>query len=259
MPLEIADYDINKMSFIAANNRDNLYIVYYNYVKANLLSGYINIGNNKIIMKRNYNSNKLYFTKPLQPTKQSDNSSLDTPTETTNSHVTNFNEFIKFIDKIKGSLSNDFVKKRLTNTNTNPILSTPYNIILTVKTNKSNNINGAITHNGTKYTIRLDELMCVIKSDIICRLEVCPEYFYLGKCSEGGGENFRLGVTLKSIHIEEDQLHKLPKRIEILIKYGITKDKIHDIKLLDKLYNTQIIPQYKSKKTIIDNILDFDK
>jgi hypothetical protein len=259
MPLEIADYDINKTSFIGANNKDNLYIVYYNYVKANLLSGYININNHKITLETVYNSSKLYFKPTKKPTK---NPAKQPTNETSNQHINNFNEFVKCINKIKDSLYNDFVKKRLVDTNTTNVC-TPYEIVLAVKTNKTNkynNITGAITNNGTKYTIRLDELMCIINSDIICRLEVCPEYFYLKKCKKVyNNETFILGVVLKSLHIDDDQLHKLPKRIEILIKYGINKDKIHDIKLLNNMYNNTIRPQYKSKKTIIDNILNFDK
>jgi len=266
MPLEITDYDLNKISFIAANNKDNLYIVYYNFVHAHLLSGPIDINNHNITVKvnRKYGSTKIYF----RPVEKSHDEKLETcasidlkkqetvDANRNNSHEysDNYNKFITFVNRIRSLLCEDFMKKNIAGKS--PDLITPYDVVLTVKTNKFNNISGGISNGGTKYSISTNELMYILKSKIVCKLEVSPEYFYIGKRKKDGHDNFRLGIVLKSLHIENDQLHKLPKRIEVMIKYGTNKDKINDIKQLDQLYDNKIKPMYVSKKTIMDNILN---
>jgi hypothetical protein len=291
MPLNITDYDTSKLSFIAAHKKDNLYIVNYNFVQAHILSDPINFHNHKTIFKinRQYSNKKIYFKQSTpedkkqstqedkkqstqedknQSTPEDKNQSMqegkkqsmqegkNQSTQEDNNQITyinNYTNFINFINKIKLILKEDFVKKHISGKN--PSTSSSAELVLTVKTNKLNNINGAITNGSVKYSISVDELKYILRSEIVCRLEVCPEYFYMGY-KKDGSENFRLGVTLKSIHIENDQLNKLPKRIEIMIKYSENKDKIDEIKQLDVLYNTPILPKYISKKSIVNRIVN---
>ena len=220
---------------------------------------------NNMIASKNDSGNKPYYVplKPLQSWDQTQqitqvNNSDTKPYDPINSeYINNYTKFINFMNNIKLILKDDFVKKHVTGKN--PDATSSCDIVLTVKTNKLNNINGAISNGNTKYSISLDELKYILRSNIICRLEVCPEYFYIGKRKKDGRENFRLGVTLKSLHIENDQLSKLPKRVETMIKYCENKDKINDIKQLESLYNNKIIPQYMSKKSIVSNILNASK
>jgi len=349
MPLSITEYDTSKLFFVAAHNKDNLYITYYNFVHAHILSDPINIDNHRTTFRINkkHSTKKIYFkptsseahSKYIENKNNLDNNINDPTNKPWNikykfwfngnfkqidqvdpikqidqvdpikqidqvdpikqidqvdpikqidqvdpikqidqvdpikqidqvdpikqidpineEYINNYNKFISFMNKIKLILKDDFVKKHVTGKN--PDTTTSCDIVLTVKTNKLNNINGAITNGGIKYSISLDELKYILRSNVVCRLEVCPEYFYIGKRKKDGSENFRLGVTFKSLHIENDQLSKLPKRVEIMIKYTDNKDKINDIKQLDDLYNNKIIPRYMSKKSIVSNILNSAK
>ena len=275
MPFTVDEYNMNKVSFVAAPKKDKIYLITHNYVKAHIVTDNIILDGNSIKIKDDMRSNvkKLFFKKQKEVivdkienevydsedddenelAKKKDKLTDKKNQENQKTYDTNFNKLVNCINTLKKNINDDYIKKSYNNKT--PITDSYYDLILSVRTNDSGSIHGLINYNGSKFNITFDDLKYILGRKLKCKIEVCPEYFYIGKNTKGV-DDFRLGLLIKNIIIEEDQLDKFPKNLHTIIKYGADQNKINDIKALKDLYTKPIKPSYKSKRDIINTIME---
>lgn len=249
MPLTIDDYDINKVSFIAAPKKDNLYFITYNYIKANIITDELVLDGNTVKIKEDYRSQtkKLFF-------KKSNNDLYDDEDNSDNEqHKLNLTKLVNLADKLKKSLNDDYIKKSYNNKT--PTIDSYYELVLSIRTNASGISHGLINFNESNFNISFEDLKYLLAKKLKCKIKVCPEYFYIGK-NRNGQDDFRLGLTIKSIIVDNDQLEKFPLNLYTIIKYNADQDKINDIKVLKDIYTKPVRPSYKSKKDIVSAIIE---
>lgn len=183
-------------------------------------------------------------------------STIDEPVKkvTKEEYMKNYNDLVEHINKISETLNGDFLKKAYNNKK--PIIKNFYDFVVVVKPNKRGVINKLVNYKGKKFNIEYSELKYLFTRGIKCRLELCPDYFYVSSNKYTGKDVFKLGLTLKGIHIDSSCINSLPKRLGVMLKYGEDSDKLNDMKDLQFMYNERIRPHYTSKSDIINNILN---
>jgi len=280
MPFTTDEYDMNKLSFFAIPKKDKIYSITHNYVKAHIVTDDIILDGNSIKIKDDPRSHvkKLFFKKHKNTTNEkietevydsedededegvsSNKDKLNIKDnqddqENQTKYVNNFNKLTDCVNKLKKNINDDYIKKSYNNKT--PTTDSYYDLILSVRTNDSGSIHGLINYNGSRFNVSFNDLKYILGRKLKCKIEVCPEYFYISKNSKGV-DDFRLGLMIKNIIVEEDQLDKFPKNLNTVIKYGADQNKINDIKVLKDLYTKSIKPSYKSKRDIVNTIMEF--
>ena len=268
MPFTVDEYDMNKVSFVAAPKKDKIYLITHNYVKAYIVTDDIVLDSNSIKIKEDTRSHvkKLFFKKQKnEKTNEVNNDVYDSEDdepetgetgetkETTDKYIANFNKLTECINRLKKTINDDYIKKSYNNKT--PTTDSYYDLILSVRTDDSGSIHGLLNYKGSKFNVSFNDLKYILGRKLKCKIEVCPEYFYIGK-NVKGVDDFRLGLMIKNIIVEEDQLDKFPKNLNAIIKYGADQNKINDIKMLKDIYMKPINTSYKSKRDIINTIME---
>jgi hypothetical protein len=248
MPFTVDEYDVNKVSFYANKKIENMFSITYNLNKGHILSGKINLSSHIAKFVHNkYKSN----SKKLNLTLRNKNKEYED--EKMKKHTGNYMALYNLVEKIRKELKDEYMNKSYTDKD--PSLSLFCDMELVYHLTNDSVLKGILKYDNKRYDINYGEFNYIIKSGLECQLELSPDYFFISNSKKDGKSTdyLRLGLVLKAIHIDEDQLDSLPPSLGYKLKYAIDPKKIEGIRKLTDMYNVEVTP-YTSKYKIMQNV-----